>query len=292
VLGSRTVPLDIDLRAHEALDLADDLTAELLDETGLAREHVLAAGAALPAPLVERSGRVLSRGILPSWVDIEPRRELERRLGLPAHVDNDANLGALAEWELGQARGHEVVLYVRLSAGIGTGLLLGGRPYRGAHGMAGELGHIPVDRAGAICRCGNRGCLETLVAGPALTAPLRDTYGELDVPALIERAARGDSGCARVLSDAGTTIGQALAGVCTVLDPDLVLIGGELSGAGVLLIEPLRAAMVRDSLPGSESRIRVELGSFGDRAAVMGALSLAAEASIERLERRRTRSPA
>src|SRR6202008_4320211 len=145
------------------------------------------------------------------WAGLHAARELGRRLGVPVTVDNDANLGALAEASLGAGRGMGEVVYVKVSSGIGAGLVLGGRLHHGATGIAGEIGHVQVRADGAVCRCGNRGCLETVASGPALLSVLRPAHDEeLTVAGMLELAIAGDLGTLRVLNDAGRAIGHAL----------------------------------------------------------------------------------
>src|SRR6202008_1802562 len=146
------------------------------------------------------------------WAGLHAARELGRRLGVPVTVDNDANLGALAEASLGAGRGMGEVVYVKVSSGIGAGLVLGGRLHHGATGIAGEIGHVQVREDGAVCRCGNRGCLETVAATPALLESLRPAYGdELTAGGMLELAVDGNLGAQRVIKDAGWAIGRAVA---------------------------------------------------------------------------------
>ena len=185
ILAESYAELEVDTAAVDALDTAATLVSELIDEAGVDRGRVLAAGMGLPGPIDRESGRVHSQPILPGWVALDPAAEMEERLGLPVHLDNDANVGALGESTFGVGRGTHVMAYLRLSAGIGAGLVINGRPFRGARGIAGEIGHVLVDPQGPICRCGNRGCLETFVAGPALCELLRRSHGPLTVRQLL-----------------------------------------------------------------------------------------------------------
>jgi predicted NBD/HSP70 family sugar kinase len=163
---------------------------------------------------------------------------------------------------------------VQAATGIGAGLVLGGRIYHGATGAAGELGHIPVDETGPICRCGNRGCLETLAGAEAVLEPLRRRRAELrTLRDVIERAGEGDRACARVIEDAGRALGRGVAGACNLLAPERVVVGGELSRAGELLLEPLRAALRRAAV-GSMRDVPVVAGVLGERAEVLGAVAL------------------
>jgi predicted NBD/HSP70 family sugar kinase len=244
---------------------------------------VLAAGVGLPGPIDRESGLVHSQPILPSWVGLEPARELQERLGVPVHLDNDANVGALGESTFGAGRGTRVMAYLRLSAGIGAGLVIDGRPFRGARGVAGEIGHVLVDPQGPICRCGNRGCLETFVAGPALCELLRRSHGPLTVKDLLRLAKEGDVGCQRVIADAGSVVGRAVADLCNYLNPDLVVVGGDLSVAGDLVIEPMREAVRRYAIPAAADDVQIVAGTLGDRAELLGALALAGHESEDPL---------
>jgi predicted NBD/HSP70 family sugar kinase len=283
VLAERTAEIDVDTAGHQALDLAAGLASELLDEAGVDRDRVLAAGMGIPGPLDRRSGLVQSRGILPSMDGIDTLVEMQDRLDLPVHLDNDANVGALGESTFGAGEAAGVMAYLRLSAGIGAGLVIGGRPFRGAHGIAGEIGHVLVDPQGPICRCGNRGCLETFVSGPALCELLRRSHGSLTVPELVALAIEGDTGCQRVIHDAGRIVGRAVADLCNFINPDLVVVGGELSVAGDLLLEPMREAVRRFAIPAATEDVRIVAGVLGDRAEVLGALALAGHESEDPL---------
>ena len=143
----------------------------MLQEAGIDRSQVIAAGVGIPGPIDHATGSVASSTILPGWSGVSAARELEQLLQIPVRVDNDANLGALGEVTYGAGQGLSDVVYVRLTSGIGSGLILGGRLHHGANGFAGELGHVQVRPEGIVCRCGNRGCLETVAAGDALLAP-------------------------------------------------------------------------------------------------------------------------
>ena len=179
VLAEAIRPEDVDHDAEGSLDTAAELVNELLAETGLGHGDVIGVGMALSGPIDHDRGAVRPTAILPGWEGLAVAAEMSRRLGdLPVHLDNDANLGALAEVTLGAARDARNALYVMISSGIGAGLIIDGRPYRGGGGMAGEIGHVLVDETGPICRCGNRGCLETYISGPALTDLLRRSRGE------------------------------------------------------------------------------------------------------------------
>ena len=162
-----------------------------------------------------------------------------------------------------------------LGSGIGAGLIIGGQVYRGSGGTAGEIGHVLVDEHGPVCRCGNRGCLETYAGADALLDLLRRQRGDqLTVDGLVELARSGDAACQRVIVDAARFVGVAAATLCNQLNPEVLVIGGELAQTGELLLGPLRAAIARYAIPAAADDVRVVAGELGDRAELLGALVL------------------
>jgi predicted NBD/HSP70 family sugar kinase len=274
VLAEELQAVDVDEDGADALDRAARMVLDGLRHAGLTRGDLHAVGMCVPAPLDRRSASIRT-GILPGWRELSPGEELHRRLGVPVHADNDANLGALAEVGRGAARGATDVVYVKVASGVGAGIVLGGRLHRGTSGIAGELGHVQVREDGEVCRCGNRGCLETLVAAPRLEAVLQPAYDEqLSVERILELDGAGDAGTRRVLDDAGRAVGRALADLCNSLNPELVVVGGSL-GASASLLAGTRAAVDRYAQPDTAAALRVVSGELGDRAEVVGAVSLA-----------------
>ena len=271
VLAMERQQADVDGDAAGALDAAGQLVIVLLARLGLTRADVAGAAVGLPGP-VDLRHAVRSRSILGDWVDLDPAAEFAERLGVPVQVGNDADLGALGELRFGGARGQSDVLYVKASHGIGAGLVLGGRSYRGATGLAGEIGHTQVPSAAGWCRCGNRGCLETLVSVGqlrrqlALVRPAGSGSGELD-----DR----DPVAARVLREAGQTVGQVVAGLCNALNPGLVLLGGELGVSGRSFVAGVREAVARFAQPATAAALVVRPAALGLQAEVLGAVALA-----------------
>jgi predicted NBD/HSP70 family sugar kinase len=166
------------------------------------------------------------------------------------------------------------MVYVMLSSGIGAGLVLGGRLHRGTRGTAGEIGHVLVNEQGPLCRCGNRGCLETYAGLGALLELLRPAHGELTAERLLELASAGDPACRRALADAARNVGSVLAALCNQLNPDRVVVGGTLSPAGELLLEPLRDMVRRYAIPAAADDAEIVRGALGQRAELLGALIL------------------
>ena len=228
----------------------------------------------LPGPVHRPSGELGDSTILPGWVGVRAADAVSAALGHDVQVENDANLGALGEWMWGAGRGAAHGLREGGDR-IGAGFIVAGQPYVGAGGTAGELGHTVVDPGGPICRCGNRGCLETLAGAPAVLSSLRDVHGEhLTLTDAVSFASRGDAGCRRAIIDAGQAIGTAVATLCNLFNPQRVIVGGDLGAAGELLLEPLREALRRGAIRSAADDVEVVQGALGERAEVLGAVAL------------------
>jgi predicted NBD/HSP70 family sugar kinase len=275
VLAEQRLPLPADHRADAGLDRAALLVADLLDRIGASPQEVLAVGLGVPAPVDVTTGMVESDTILPGWGGVPLAGQLAGRLRAPVHVDNDANLAALAEVTYGAARGCSNVAYIHVAHGVGSGLVLGGQLFRGHAGTAGEIGHVTIDENGPICRCGNRGCLETFVRAQVLLDLLRSSHGAMSLREVISRAQGGDAGCRRVIADAGRHIGVAAAGLCNLLNPERIVVGGGLAAAGDLLLDPMRDVVERFALPAAAASVQVVPGELKERAEVLGAVGLA-----------------
>src|SRR4051794_1329790 len=275
VLAETRRALPSDHRAEEGLDAAGELVEAALEQAGVDRSCVLGVGRALPAPVPADRGTVGSPSILPGWVGIAAARAMSDRLNLPVRVDNDANLGALAEHVWGAGEGVDDMIYLKLATGIGAGLVLNGRLYVGVGGTAGEIGHTIIDEHGPVCRCANRGCLETLASGAATVELLRPTLGaDLNLGRLVELTLTGHPACCRVVSDAGRHIGLAVANLVNLLNPRRVVVGGEVAACGDILLEPLRRECARHAISSASADVEIVAGALGERAEVLGALAL------------------
>jgi predicted NBD/HSP70 family sugar kinase/biotin operon repressor len=277
ILAERVHELDVDRSAAKSLAAAVRLTDEVVAAADVERDRILGVGVGLSGPIDVAEGAVHAGKILPGWVGVRPGDELSARLRLRVHLDNDANLGALAEVTLGAGIGARDAIYIMVSGGVGAGLILGGELYRGTGGTAGELGHVLVDETGPICRCGNRGCLEMMAGGRAIIDLLRPGHGDaLTLDGVIALVDEGDSGARRAIADAGRVLGRSVAAIVNAFNPELVIVGGKLSAAGDILLDPLREAVHRYAIPSAAQDVRITRGVLGDRAEVLGALELAA----------------
>lgn len=196
-------------------------------------------------------------GLLPGWEDEDIAAAFREMFDVPVIVDNDANMSAFCEARVGAGSGIEDFVYVNASDGVGAGIVRGGEVHHGVTGLAGEIGHIQVDPLGAICQCGNRGCLNTVVDEQRLTSLLAVTHGDLTLNDLVLKANDGDPGCRRVIADAAVRIGNVASTLCISVDPELVVVGGELAQAGEVFLDPFREALQRLLFPDALTPIAV-----------------------------------
>jgi predicted NBD/HSP70 family sugar kinase len=275
VLAETWREMNVDHSAAHGLDAAADFVDQVLDEAGVERSRVIGVGMGLPAPIDRSTGTVQGNSILPGWVGLDAAAEASRRLGMPVEVENDANLGALAELVWGAAVGRSEVAYLKIATGIGGGLLSKGKLQHGINGTAGEIGHTVLMADGPVCRCGNRGCLETLASTRAIAASLSASRGEqVSTRRLLELCAAGDDAAQRLIADAGRALGIAVANLCNLVNPECVIIGGDLSAAGDVLLEPIREVVRRIAIPTAASSLEIVPGVLGERAEMLGALAL------------------
>jgi predicted NBD/HSP70 family sugar kinase len=272
-----------ELLVHDAIEVAEHTdpvetlrrTGALIDgmlgRAGFRRDQVIGVGIAMPGPIQRRSGLIGRACTLKPWVGVNAHTLAREVLRLPVLVDNDANLAALAEMTWGAARGLADFAYVYTATGIGAGFVLNGALYAGANGTAGEIGHTTIDEHGLVCECGGRGCLNTLANAAAITKHMWQSHGDkVSIEDVIALAKAGDAGCRRVLADAGRHIGVAMANMYNLLDPELIVLGGNLAAAGPILIEPLRESMARRAIHAGEAIPSVVAGDLDERVVVVG----------------------
>ncbi|MFJ3703464.1 MULTISPECIES: ROK family transcriptional regulator [Streptomyces] len=275
VLAEESEPLDVDASSAEGFGRAEQLVNRLIETTGISPGKVIGVGLGVPGPIDVESGTLGSTSILPGWTGINPSQELAGRLGVPVYVDNDANLGALGELVWGSGRGVKDLAYIKVASGVGAGLVIDGHIYRGPGGTAGEIGHITLDESGPVCRCGNRGCLETFTAARYVLPLLKPSHGsDLTMERMVQLAREGDPGCRRVIGDVGRHIGSGVANLCNLLNPSRVVLGGSLAEAGELVLAPIRDSVSRYAIPSAARQLSVLPGALGGRAEVLGALAL------------------
>jgi predicted NBD/HSP70 family sugar kinase len=225
--------------------------------------------------------------VLPDWDGIDVIGTLQPALPLPISVENDANAGAIAERWWGRGSEYDNMVYIKLGTGVGSGLITGGVIYRGSGGTAGEIGHIPIDLDGPLCRCGKRGCLESFIGGPALVRRVAQLQQEsapkatpikLDtIQAIIEAAHAGDVQCREVLAQAGQYLGVGIANLLNLFNPGLIVLGGDLAAAGDFFLKAVRSTVRERAMPKAAQEAEICFSDVGDDAVGIGAATVALE---------------
>ena len=263
----------------------------------LSLEHKIDAVGVACAAFIDRSGSVVYFSPNLAWRDEPLKARLESALGLPVTIENDANAAAWGEFRFGAAVDAVDMVMLTVGTGIGGGVVIDGALMHGAFGVAAELGHMRVVPGGFRCGCGNRGCWEMYASGTALVreakdlvvsgSPLGARLGELCAgdpsalrgPDVTRAAVEGDPAAIELLADLGVWIGEGLASVAAILDPELIVLGGGVSEAGALLIDPALAAFRRQLTGrGHRPEARFALARLGNDAGMIGAADLAAKA--------------
>jgi glucokinase len=259
---------------------------------GLRAENVVAVGVGA-AGMVDSSQGELRFAPNLAWRDLPIAARMREALGLPVLVENDASMAAFGEYRFGAGRGYRHLLLVAVGTGIGGGIVADGRLFRGAHGFASEIGHIIVEPGGPLCGCGNRGCWEQVAAGRAIGRMGRQAATEPDSAIrrlaggdpdkitgrlVTEAGLQGDDVAKGILSEAGRRLGEGIAGLVNVLDPQIVVVGGGVIVAGDLLLDPARASF-REAVEGPDYRPPVPLvpAELGNDAGAVGSAALALE---------------
>jgi glucokinase-like ROK family protein len=284
VLGRVSEPVDVRTGPHVVLGRALEMLAKLRAE-GLASE-IHGVGIGLPGPVSFRDGVPVAPPIMPGWDRFPVRDTLSRELGCPVLVDNDVDIMALGEAHAGVARGVRDFLLVKIGTGIGCGIVVDGKVYRGVSGSAGDIGHISVDEAGPLCSCGNTGCLEAYFGGAALardataaaksgsSAVLADRLGAkraLTAVDVGEAVSAGDPVAMQLVRQGGQRLGQVLASLVSFFNPGLVVIAGGVSGLGHGLLAEVRSVVYRRSLPLATGDLLIVMSELGGDAGVIGA---------------------
>lgn len=269
--------IDTDANPAAAIDAA--LTTATIMLADADPGSLLAAAVIVPQPVAPGLGAVVPTPFLNTWNGIDVRARTMERLGLDTVVlENDANAGAIAESD----RPSEGLVFVKVSTGIGAGIIAGGRLIRGRQGQAGEIGHVVVRPDGQICGCGNRGCLETLASVPAVLQQLRPVHGVLDRTALTQLVSGGDVASARALRDAGEAIGQAVAPIAAALQADRLVVGGLERIPLEHVVSGVRSKVTELVHESVRRELEVDQGSHGLFSPLSGGLKLAAGAVRQR----------
>lgn len=261
---------------------------EVMDEAGVSVDLLAGIGCSVPGPLDSERGEVIFSPNL-GWRAVPLGAMLQERLGAPVKIEDDAHCAALGEARYGAARGTCNAVYVTISTGIGGGVVIDGRIYRGSHGFAGEVGHMTLEANGPPCSCGNSGCFESLASGTAIAARARQAVLHGDETTLVRfrdepqrltaeqvalAAAEGDSVATRILEITGDYVGMGLAAVAAAFDPEVIVLGGGVVRESSLLLQRARASFAARALYPLGSLVRVLPAELGEDSALWGAATL------------------
>jgi predicted NBD/HSP70 family sugar kinase len=267
-----------------ALATVRDLVDDCLTTERVSRRRVVGVGVAVPSPVHPQRPGKLSPLILPAWRDHDLQAELGRAFDLPVYVDNDANLGALSERFWGAGAGGEDLAFIKVATGIGSGHIINGELYRGAGGTAGEIGHIAIDPNGPPCVCGLRGCLATLIGAEALLTRARKMWGKRKrnptIADIVTGVRAGDPVAKELVDEVGHYLGIVVAGLLNLLNPAVVVLGGEITSVGDLLLDPLRASIRARALSTSVAETRIVSSRLGERSIAVGAATMVLKSAL------------
>lgn len=257
----------------------------LIDQITHKNETIEAIGIAVPGPIDPQTGNILTAPNLPEWVGLPIPRLITEATGIPTFMGNDANLAALGEWQYGAGQGHSDLIYLTISTGIGGGVISDGHLLSGHKGLAGEVGHVTIWPDGPLCNCGQRGHLEALSSGPAISAYVAEQISTgrqssiqpgADTKAVSQAARGGDELAIEAFERAGYYLGLGVANYLMIFNPSIVILGGGVSLTGDLLLEPVRKAVKETAL--SEHYLEdlvITQALLGDDAGLYGALAFA-----------------
>jgi glucokinase-like ROK family protein len=297
-VAAHSEPADIRSGPKAILQRVNEILAKLRADGAYRQLHAIGIG--VPGPVSFRDGVPVSPPIMPGWDRYPVRDMLAREHGCPVVVDNDVNIMAIGERHGGVAHSVDNLLFLKVGTGIGCGIYLGGKVYRGTDGCAGDIGHIQLDGHGQVCACGNVGCLEAVFSGAALARDALAAARSGASPALAERlaaqgaiaakdvadgAAEGDATCIRLIRAGGHQVGTVLAGLVSFINPSMIVIGGGLAGLGHVLLAEIRSVVYRRSLPLATGNLPVVMSELGPRAGVVGAAVLASDLAYGSQER-------
>jgi len=289
VRASWSAPAPVREEPEVALKKMTMAVRSVLAADGVQPDQVLGIGVAVPSPVDrERPGELLPL-VVPKWAGYNIATHLQRSFKRPVLVDNDANLGALAELWWGAGSSVKDLAYIKVATGIGAGLIIDGRIFRGSGGVAGEIGHTSIDPSGPQCICGLKGCLTTLIGTPALLQrakhELRASGSDLPAPdnidELVNAALDGDPISVGIIHYAGDKLGVGIANMLNLFNPQMVILGGGIGRAGDLLLGAVRETIVDLSLPASIRNAEIRTTGLSEWGIAVGAATLALEAALE-----------
>ncbi len=259
-------------------------TRALIRENGKTLRDIAGIGIGLPGQINSPKGVVIFLPNVPGWKNVPLRKIIQRQLRLPVFMANDVNLIALGEWKLGAGKGYKNLVCITLGTGVGGGLILDGKPYRGEGFVAGEIGHIPLNEQGPACNCGGMGCFERYVGNRTLMAKAAKIFGKKNIRLedTFVLASRGNARAIRFWQETATRIGNALVGVINLLNPRLIVIGGGVAGNYKFMETTIKKVIRRRAMKVQGDMVRIVRARLGDEAGILGAHILVKESILGR----------
>ena len=291
ILEHCSEPADVRNDAKVVFGRCATLVQQMLERQGGKPDQVVAVGVGVPGPVEFAKGILIAPPLMPTWEKFPIKQQVTETFpNAVIVVDNDVNIMALGELHAGGGKGLNHFIWVKIGTGIGSGIIVNADIYRGASGVAGNIGHIEADHNGTICRCGNRGCLEAMAAGPAiaqrgkeaaeagrspfLAKKSDENEGKISAVNVGEAAASGDIAAIEIIRDSGRLIGLVLASLVEFFNPEVIYIGGGVSKIGFTLLSSIRQAVLQRANALSTRDLHVEYSELGERAGVVGAVAL------------------
>jgi predicted NBD/HSP70 family sugar kinase len=291
VVASKHIKYDVINDPDGTINTISQMARGLLTQQGLSKKIVVGMGITLPTPLAGENLDRLTTIFFPAWENYDIRASIRPHFDIHMYIENDANAGAIAEKWWGNGRDYSNLAYIKLGTGVGSGLILNNEIFRGNGGTAGEIGHTTIDPTGPTCRCGNQGCLEGLVGIPAIIKEAEQrlrkdrpdwvSNSPITIDSVIEAALSGDPTARSIIANAGSFLGIGIANLVNVFNPGLVVLGGELTAAGDLLLNAVRAAVIRRAMPKASSEVKIMVSSLGDDAVAIGAATQAMQHAFQ-----------
>ena len=255
-----------------------DSVNKLIKNNKLNRADISGIGLGLPGPIDVRKGLVHFFPNIPGWREVNLKQILEQRLRLPVFLDNDANLMCLAESKLGAAKGAKNAVCLTLGTGVGGGIIVEGRLYRGQGFAAGEIGHIPINEKGPRCNCGGVACLEAYTGNNRIISQAKRLFKRtISLEDLSRLAKKGNKPARALWSKVGMRLGVALSGVVNLLNPDVIVIGGGVAGAGKILFDRVKEVILKRAMPVQAKHVKIFKAKLGSDAGLIGAAILVKE---------------
>lgn len=289
ILWSRRVPISPGTDRYAMMELTESIISQAFEYGQGSGLRPLGIGVGIPGLVDARQGKLVFAPNL-KWSDIPIRLIWMSRFNIPVFIENEANCAAMGEYFYGVAHDTKDFIYIKTGVGLGSGIMIGGRLFKGTNGFAGEVGHTTIYKDGPLCGCGRRGCWETYVSPSAIlrSVTARIEQGEasmmpdlvngdltkMTLDILIQAAEHDDPVAMSVMGEIGEHLGIGIANLANIFDPGLVVLGGALSLCGKWLVPKIQFILRDNVLPPLRDKIRVEISSHGDNACAIGAVAL------------------